>query len=342
MRGSEIVATSREPLGVKGEGSFPPVSPLSLPDPGRQQSFEDLAEYEAIRLFVERARDVAPDFGLTEQNASAVARLCRRLDGMPLAVELAAARVRVLSVQAQISSRLEESFALLAGGSRTAMPRQRTLGATIDWSYDLFSEKEQALFRNLAVFTGGFGMEAAEAVCSGENLEREGVFDLLTHLVEKSLVLVVGPKRRGPLPAPGDGQAVQEKGRQGDYGEAGPVQERHAKYYLAFAEEAEPELKGGRQAEWLGRLERDSGNLRTALEWSSEGGNLGLGLRLSAALERFWWARGYLKEGRRWLDRSLAGSGAAPASAQAAAAETRPVGWRSGKPTTSGRWSFSK
>jgi predicted ATPase/DNA-binding CsgD family transcriptional regulator len=320
--GLEIVATSREPLGVKGEGNFP-VSPLSLPDPGRQQSFEDLAEYEAIRLFVERARDVAPDFGLTEQNADAVARLCRRLDGMPLAVELAAARVRVLSVE-QISSRLEESFALLAGGSRTAMPRQRTLGATIDWSYDLLSEKEQALFRNLAVFTGRFGMEAAEAVCSGENLEREGVFDLLTHLVEKSLVLVVerdGEARYRLL------ETVRQYGKEKlrETGEAEPVQERHAKYYLAFAEEAEPELKGERQAEWLGRLERDSGNLRTALEWSSEGGNLGLALRLSAALERFWWARGYLSEGRRWLDRSLGGSGAAPASARALALNE--AGW---------------
>jgi predicted ATPase len=182
-----ILATSREALGVAGE-RIRPVPPLSLPDPAQPQSpAEELRRYEAICLFVERARAVEPGFELTEENAAEVVRVCRGLDGIPLAIELAAARMRVLSVE-QISARLENSYGLLSGG-RTAPPRQRTLAAAIDWSHELLSEEEKILFRRLSVFAGGFTLSAAEEVCSGKGLERDDVLEVLSHLVDKSLVL---------------------------------------------------------------------------------------------------------------------------------------------------------
>jgi predicted ATPase len=186
--GLRILATSREALGVSGESAWH-VPSLERPDLEQQAPIEELTRYEAIRLFVERAKAVASTFELTEQNAHAVTRLCQRLDGMPLAIELAAARMRVLSVE-RIASRLDESFGLLRSGSRIALPRQRTLRATIDWSHDLLGQKEQILFRRLSVFAGGFTLDAAEAVCAGGDLQRDEALDLLTHLVDKSLVLI--------------------------------------------------------------------------------------------------------------------------------------------------------
>src|SRR5918998_2339573 len=186
--GLRVLATSREVLGITGEIAWP-VPSLSLPDIRRLPEIESLPRYESARLFVERATTVKPNFTLTEQNAPAVARVCYRLDGIPLAIELAAARTKVLSVE-EISSHLGDSFRLLAAGSRTAMPRQRTLHATMDWSHELLSQKERALFRRLSVFAGGFTLKAAESVCAGEDLERNEVLDLLSHLVDKSLVIM--------------------------------------------------------------------------------------------------------------------------------------------------------
>ena len=313
-----ILATSREALGVTGERIFP-VPPLSLPDPGRSGSFEGLADYEAVSLFVDRASAVAPDFELAEANAPAVARLCRRLDGMPLAIELAAARARVLSVE-QISTRLDVSMDLLAGNPRTTMARQKTLRATMDWSHDLLSEKERILFRRLSVFAGGCNLEAAEAVCAGEGVEYEEVLELLSNLVDKSLVTVAeqdGVARYGLL------EIIKQYGieKLEVSGEAERVKKRHAEFYLALAEEAEPELR--EQEAWLRRLEREHANFRAALSWSlehPEGRSEELGLRLAASLAegRFWNAYSP-NEGDVWLQKGLARSDASPKDVRAKA-----------------------
>ena len=285
-----ILATSRETLGVAGEADWR-VPSLTLPEVERPPSVDDAVHYEATRLFVERARSRLSTFSLTPENAQAVAEVCRKLDGMPLAIELAAARVAMLSVE-QISERLEDPLRLLSAGDRTAEPRQRTLRATLEWSHELLSEPERLVFRRLSIFAGGWTLEAAEAVCAGEGLEEEDVLELLSRLGDKSLVVAeVGSedavRYRMLEPVRQYAWKLLE-----DSGEAEQVRERHATYYLELAEEAEPELKGARQGEWLGRLEREHGKLRTALGWSIEGGDADLGLRLAGALERLWWTRG--------------------------------------------------
>src|SRR5215218_854902 len=298
-----ILATSREPLGVGGERIFP-VPPLSSPDSRGVGTPEEVARYEAVRLFVDRAKAVAPSFGLTEANAPAVTTVCRRLDGMPLAIELAAARVRMLSVE-QISSRLEDSLALLTGGSRTALPHQRTLRAAINWSYALLSEEEQALLGRLSVFAGGFTLEAAEEVCSGEGIESEEVLDLLTRLADKSLVQVAGQ----------DGEAryrlletVRQYAREKleESGEKPDVRRHHAEFFLELAERVEPLINGKDRELWLGRLDAEHDNLRAALAWSREEAEGETALRLSGALSWFWYHREYWSEWRSWLDGALA------------------------------------
>jgi predicted ATPase/DNA-binding CsgD family transcriptional regulator len=311
-----ILATSREVLGVAGEVSWP-VPSLSLPDPEHRRSTEELARYEAVKLFCERAKAVAPSFELTDKNATAVARVCHRLDGVPLAIELAAARVRVLSV-AQISARLDDCFRLLATESRMADPRHQTIRATIDWSFELLSREERVLFRRLSVFAGGFTLETAEAVCAGEDIEAHEVLDLLSHLVEKSLVLVA--EQQG-----GEGaryrllETVRRYGweKLSESSGAERVRERHARYYLYLAEEAVQELR--EQEAWLQRLERDHDNLRTALSWALGGRETELGLRLAAALWPFWYTHGYLSEGRGSLEAAISGSGSATTHAKAGA-----------------------
>jgi predicted ATPase/DNA-binding CsgD family transcriptional regulator len=320
-RGLVVLATSREALGIAGEKNFP-VPPLSLPDPEHLRTSENLAKYEAIKLFVDRARAVAPDFRLTEANAPGVATLCERLDGMPLAIELAAARVRVLSVE-QISSRLDESFDLLAGDNRTASPRQRTLGAAMDWSHDLLSEKERILFRRLSVFAGGFTLDGAEAVCVGEGVEPEEVIDLLSDLVAKSLVVVAerdGAARYRLLETVRQYASDKLEGSR----EAERVRERHARYYLALAEAAESELE--EQEAWLLRLEAEHANFRAVLSWalypqdevSEARAELGLRLAASLAEGRFWNAYGP-NEGQGWLEKALARSDASPEDLRAKA-----------------------
>jgi predicted ATPase/DNA-binding CsgD family transcriptional regulator len=298
-----ILATSREALGIAGESAWL-VPSLLLPGPKQLPPIEELRRYEALRLFTERARAVASSFELTEHNAPMVARLCRRLDGMPLAIELAAARVRVLSVE-QIFSRLEDSFALLTGGSRTALPRQRTLRAAIDWSYELLSEKEQILLRRLSVFAGGFTLEAAEEVCSGEGIESEEVLDLLTSLVDKSLVLVAEHSEEARYRLL---QTVRQYAREKleESGEQPDLRRRHAGFFLKLAEGVEPKINGKDRELWLGRLDAEHDNLRAALAWSREEAEGETALRLSGALSWFWYHREYWSEWRRWLDGALA------------------------------------
>jgi predicted ATPase len=285
--GVRVLATSRERLGVAGEAPWR-VPSLTVPRPGEHPSSEELVRFEAVQLFVDRARLVAPGFAPTGGNAAALAQVCARLDGIPLALELAAARVRVLTVE-QIAARLDDRFRLLTGGSRTALRRQQTLQALIDWSHDLLAETERALLRRLSVFAGGFTLEAAEAVCAGTRhrpsaVDRLAVLDLLTGLIDKSLVVVEGQRageQRYRLPETLR-QYAEEKLRQAD--EAVELRGRHRDQYLSLAEHAEPELYAPEQRRWLDQLEREHDNLRAALGWSLGAAEVELGLRLASAL----------------------------------------------------------
>ena len=299
-----ILTTSREAFTIPGETIWP-VPSLGVPDAYHLPPREGLVKYEAVHLFIERAVSVLPTFRLTQENASALAQVCRRLDGMPLAIELAAAWVKVLSVE-QIAARLDDSYRLLAGGSRTALPRQQTLQATIDWSHHLLSEKERILFRRLSVFMGGFTLEAAEAVCAGNGIEQDEVLDLLSHLIDKSLVAVAersGEARYRLL------ETIRQYGQDKlqEFGEAANLRRNHCDWYVGLSERAESEILGARQGSWFDRLEVEHDNLRAALGWSLEQKEAETAARMGAAIWRFWLLRGYMSEGRRWLERALAG-----------------------------------
>jgi predicted ATPase/DNA-binding CsgD family transcriptional regulator len=314
--GLRVLTTSREALGITGEIAWP-VPSLSLPDLRRLPDLETLPRYESARLFVERTAAVRPDFTFTEQNAPAVAQVCYRLDGIPLAIEPAAARTKMLSVE-EISARLSDSFRLLATGSRTATPRQRTMHATMDWSHELLGQKERVLFRRLSVFAGSFTLEAAESICAGEQLHRDEVLELLSQLVDKSLVVAQerdGTARYRLL------ETIRQYGRERleEAGEAAQVREQHAGYYLAVAEEAEPELKGDRQVKWLERLETEHGDLRVAMAWLLERGEPESAARLGWALWLFWGIRTHLAEGRRSMERALSARGSVGMTASARA-----------------------
>ena len=300
--GIRILSTSREPLGVAGEVPWRLAS-LALP-----QATGSLAEVEraaAVQLFVQRARTARPGFALAPSQASTVAHICRRLDGIPLALELAAARLSSLSLET-LAARLDDRFRLLTGGSRTALQRQQTLRATLDWSYALLTPAERTVLARLAVFAGGWRLEAAELVCSGDGVAKDDVLDLLSGLVNKSLVvaeedLVAGESQTH--------YRLLETVRQyahAQLGDDAPVRERHRDHYLALAERAAPELEGARQEIWLHCLEQEHDNLRAALAWC--GGDLAsvvLRLRLATALGRFWVVRNYCVEGQRWLGEPL-------------------------------------
>lgn len=296
-----ILATSRQSLRV-GETTWL-VPPFTSPDPEHLPPMEHLAEFEAIRLFQERAAAVRPDFRITERNASAVAKICHRLDGIPLAIELAAARVNVLSVE-QIAARLDDVFHLLTGGSRTALPHHQTLRATMDWSHDLLLEAEKVLFRRLAVFAG-CTLEAAEAVCAGPEIPVEDVFDLVSQLIDKSLLVAdhLDSDVRYRMLEIIRQHALQKLAAAG---EEADVRGRHRDWFVTFTERAEAELVGPAQAQWVERLEADHDNFRSALARSlREAGPGDAGLRLAVALGRFWWMRGHFVEGRRWLETFL-------------------------------------
>ena len=299
----KVLASSREALGVKGEVSYH-VPSLSLPDPKHLPAIEQLSQYEAVRLFIDRVLLVAPHFDVTKENAPAIAQICYRLDGIPLAIELAAARVKMMSVE-QISKRLDDRFRLLTGGARTALPRQQTLRALIDWSYDLLSENERLLLRRLSVFAGGWTLEAAEEVCSGDGIEPDEVLDLLTQLVNKSLVVVMEPSPSGETRyrmLETIRQYAREKLLETGGGEV--VRDRHLAYFVKLVEQAEPELYRSHQARWLNRLEDEIDNLRIALEWALAT-DVESGLRIAAFPWRFWQARGYLREMGEWLAQLL-------------------------------------
>jgi predicted ATPase/DNA-binding CsgD family transcriptional regulator/Tfp pilus assembly protein PilF len=320
-----VLATSREALGMIGEAVWP-VPPLSVPPAADTAPPQVLGAYEAVRLFVERATAAEPSFAFTPAVAPAVGEICRRLDGIPLALELAAGRVGVLS-PVQIAARLDDRFALLSRGSRTALPRQQTLLAALDWSHDLLCEPERVLLRRLSVFAGGFTLRAAEQVCAADDLESDQVFDRLAGLVAKSLVVA-------------DTSATQARYRLlesireyaadklATAGEAQAVRERHAIWCTRLVEQAEPELTGPRQASWLQRLDIEHANLRAALKCSLACGQPEQALRLAAGLKLFWAVRGHLTEGRGWLEQALAN--AAEASTALRAKALQGAGWLAG------------
>jgi predicted ATPase/DNA-binding CsgD family transcriptional regulator len=313
----KVLVTSREVLHLSCERVFP-VPPLGLPDLKRlPKDIRILSGYEAVAFFVERARAVKPEFLLTEKNASVVAEICARLDGLPLSIQLAAARTRLLSPRA-ILERLQRRLRLLKGGARDAPARQKTLRDTIEWSYDLLGADEQSIFRRLSVFVGGCTVEAAEAVCEPQEDLAEEVLDILASLMDKSLL-------RRTETEDGEGrlwmlETIREYALEGLQagGEEQEARHAHATYYLALAEKARPELRGPRQAEWFDRLEGEHDNLRAALRWALESGDTEIALQLAAELWWFWYKRGHLSEGRRWLEEVLSKS-VSPTSTRAEA-----------------------
>jgi predicted ATPase/class 3 adenylate cyclase len=300
----KILATSRIPLGLYGEQEFP-IPPLSLPDPESLPPLEDLAGYEAIGLFVERARAVRPEFSLTRENAPAVVEICARLDGLPLAIELAAARTKLLSPQVLLE-RLGNRLKLLTGGAKNLPERQRTLRNAIEWSYELLDEGEKVLFGRLGVFSGGATLEAMEAVCDAQGDLPMDAFDGASSLLDKSLLRL--EERTGGEPRFVMLETIREYARErlAQSGEAEELGRLHAEYFLVLAEEAEPGLKGPAQEQGLERLDAEHDNMRAALSWAIERGEDELGLRLAGALYPFWYARGHFDEGKRWLAETLA------------------------------------
>lgn len=318
-----ILVTSREALGIGGETVWP-VPPLHTPDLTQAAVLtpEQLLRFESARLFVERARATQPGFALTAANAPAVVQICHRLDGIPLALELAAARIKLLPAE-QIAARLDDRFRLLTGGSRTALPRRQTLRALVDWSYDLLSEPERVLLRRLSVFAGGWTLDAAESVTTLDSrpdpvdkgssqfpllfLRREDVLDLLARLVDKSLLVA-------------DARAVSARYRMletirqyawerlAEAGEGMPVRSQHLGYYFDLAKQAEAHLTSAARKPWLERLEAEHDNLRAALEWASEHDAV-QAMQLAAALRWFWYFNGHSLQGRDWLERVLARPG---------------------------------
>jgi predicted ATPase/class 3 adenylate cyclase len=307
-----LIATSRERLDIEGEHIFY-VPSLELPSLVPTSSLKDIAQSEAVRLLHERAVAIQPSFEINIINSYAVTQICHRLDGIPLAIELAAARFRMLSPE-QIASRLDDRFRLLTTGSRTALPRHQTLSALIDWSHDLLSEEERVLFRRLSVFSGGWTLDAAEQVgSSGDSfesrIETEEVLELLDSLASKSLVIVDeqdGDTRYGMLKT----IRAYSLTRMREASEEEQVRRAHLNYFLKLAEMSEPELLGDERAHWDRRLELEQDNLRGALAWAlteksttidAESGSL-----VAGTMFMYWYMHGYLNEGRRWLDLALA------------------------------------
>ncbi len=299
--GLKALVTSREALRVYGEQEYP-VPPLTLPDLDRAEPLRSLSQYEAVELFTRRARAVRPDFALTEDNAPAVAEICVRLDGLPLAIELAAARSTVLSPE-MMRRRLESRLGVLVAGPRDLPARQRTLRGAIDWSYDLLDPPEKTLFARLAVFQGGRTVEAVEAVCShGLTIE---VLAGLESLLNKNLLRRSSGAHEEPRFVMLEMIHEYAWERLEASGEAQDLQRRHAEYFLALAERVAPELRGSRYVYWSALLRHEHNNLRTALAWALGGGDAELGLQLAGALRDFWFFEGHTAEGLRWTERAL-------------------------------------
>ncbi|HEX8916880.1 MAG TPA: AAA family ATPase, partial [Chloroflexota bacterium] len=302
--GLKLLVTSRELLHLRAEQTLP-VPPFALPDPAHLPPLKDLAEVPAVALFLQRARMINPGFRLTDENARSVAELCVRLDGLPLAIELAAARTQLLSPQMMLE-RLEQRLSLLHWEAQDLPERQHTLRAAIAWSYHLLTDDEQILFRCLGTFVGGFTLEAAETVLSDGRDRGLAVLDGLASLVDKSLILGeddgAGGHRFRLLESVRE--FALERVTSCDEGEV--VGRAHARYFLEMAERAAPELIGPAQREWFLRLEQEHENLRAALEWLWDHGENELALRLAGALGYFWDVRGYLREGQKALEKALA------------------------------------
>jgi predicted ATPase/DNA-binding CsgD family transcriptional regulator len=304
--GLRMLATSREALRLRGEQEFP-LSPLALPD---QLLLETLMQYSGIALFVQRAQGIQPDFQLTQGNASAVSDICARLDGLPLAIELAAARIKLLPPQAMLARLQESSLGLLTSGAHDLPTRQQTLRSAIQWSYDLLNADEQRTFRSLSVFVGGCTLQAALTM-----IEPPTSLDMLDSLVNKSLLRQIETYSEPRLTML---ETIHEFGLEEltSTHELEAARRAHANYYLSFAEEAESHLTGVNQKAWIKRLDREQDNLRAALHWAIEHQEGELAQRMAGALQMFWLTRGYWSEGRRWLEESLAmDSGAALAPA---------------------------
>jgi predicted ATPase/DNA-binding NarL/FixJ family response regulator len=299
-----ILATSREPLRVIGERLYP-VAPLTLPPSSISvDDADDLSQFEAIQLFVERARSILPAFALKPDNALIIATLCRRLDGIPLAIELASARLNVLTIQ-QISSRLDNLFRLFPASSKFNISHHETLQAAIEWSYDLLSEQEQVFLMRMSVFTGGCSLPTAEAVCTGKGIEREQVLELLSSLVNKSLIsaetLQQVEARYYCLET--IRQYAQHKLLAS--GEWSLIHDRHLTSFLQLCEASEPKIRGHHQQLWLNWLEKEYDNIRAALSWSLESDQIEVGLCIAIALYQFWTIRDYVEEGLVWMERLL-------------------------------------
>lgn len=298
----KVMATSREPLNIPGEATFR-VPSLSLPDPKRSYTPDELEEFESVRLFVDRARLTAPSFAIAPDDCKALARVCWQLDGIPLAIELAAARVRSMSIE-QISTRLNDRFRLLTGGSRTAMPRQQTLKALVDWSYGLLTDAERAVLRRLSVFAGGWTLEAAERVVVGAEVEDWEVLDLLTSLVDKSLVNFDSEwgRERYRLLETVKGYASEKLE---ECGERAETVAKHLEWFASLAEQSGAWTRGPQRQEWLERLEPEQDNLWLALEAAKDGPDATPTARLAWSLGLLFEHRGFLKEAQRAVDVGL-------------------------------------
>ena len=314
-----ILATSRERLSTSGEINRV-VPSLTVPGIRSPSTPQELEAYESVRLFVERARQRDPYFVLSASNAEAVSQVCRRLEGIPLAIELAAARMGVLSA-GQLAKRLGDSLKVLTRGERTADPRHQSLRATLEWSHDLLSEAERVLFRRLSVFAGGWTLEAAEEVCSKEGVERDEVLDVLSELAERSLVMTEAGQEEVPRFRMLEPIHQHAREKLEESGESEALRSRHVSYYLKLAQEADvdgegaaeadPRMQGAPPVEWLRQMEAEHANLRAALSWSLDedteeldGGRVELGLRLALALFWFWYTHDYSSEGRSYLERA--------------------------------------
>ena len=304
--GIHVLATSREPLAFDGEAVWQ-LGPLAVPDRTDGLTAQRALEWEAVALFVDRAQASKPSFALTDRVALDVIRLCRRLDGIPLAIELAAARVNALSV-AQIVSKLGDGFRILSGGRRSSLPRHQTLTATIDWSYDLLSEAEQRVLERLSVFAGGWTLEAAEAVCAGDGIDESDVFERLARLVEKSLVNAEDREvsMRYTMPETIRQYSAAKLRASGD---ESATRVRHRRWIVTYAEAIFSDFGGPDHERWHARMEREHDNVLAALEWGKASRlEPEENLRLCVAVGAFWDMYGYWNLGRRWLEETL-GSG---------------------------------
>ena len=299
-----IIVSSRAPLHIAGEQEYA-VPPLAVPRAGTWTSVEDMEGHSAIKLFVERAQSIRPDFRLTKENARCIAEICISLDGLPLGIELAAARIKLFTPEALIR-RLSKSLDVLKGVTRGRPTRHQTLRQAVAWSYELLEPRSQRFFRRLGAFPGGWTIDAADALCVGDSELEGNAFEHLTELADHSLVRQVGGSDGEPRFTLLEMIRAYGLDRLTEAGEEQQARELHARCYLDLAEEAEPKLTGAEQARWLDRLETENNNIRAAMQWARESGHAGLGLRFGSALWRFWIARGHVYEGLQKLEQMLA------------------------------------